>query len=148
MHTRNLVTLSICTLSIIALTSTAAYAQSKEDKRASLVGLKDIAIKETGVAALGGGTAGSPYVLQVEKAFKAAGIHAAEYENAVPHGLPIYELLCSSMEASDATIRVACEGRLVRPVSLDGNSPPKNYAVTWTSSLVIATFDRDRVSDL
>jgi hypothetical protein len=130
------------------LFSTAALAQSKDDRRASLAGLANIAFKETGVAALGGGTAGSPYLLQVEKAFKGAGIHVAEFEGAVQKGTPIYELNCASMEASDATIRVACESRLLRPVSFDGTSPPKPYAITWTSPLVVASFDREHVSDL
>ena len=141
-------TLAMRTLlfAVVVLSSFAALAQSKEDKRASLMGLQNIAFKETGVNGLGGGTAGSPYLVQVEKLFKAAGIHVAEYEGAAAKGLPIYELMCSSMEASDATVRVACEARLVRPVALETGKSV--YAITWTSPLVVATFDHDRVGDL
>ena len=133
---------------VVVLAAVAAHAQSKEDKRASLVGVTDIAFKETGVAPLGGGTAGSPYVLQVEKLWKAAHIHVSELEGAPQKGVAVYELSCTSMEASDATVRVACESRLLRPVSLDGTSPPKSYAITWVSPMVIASFDHDRVGDL
>lgn len=135
-------------VALVALASAAALAQSKEDRRASLVGLNEIAVKETGVAPLGGGTAGSPYLLQVEKLFKGKNIHVSELEGASQKGAAVYELSCTSMEASDATVRVACESRLWRPVSLDGASPPKSYAVTWVSPMVIATFDHDRVADL
>ena len=144
MHTRTIAFAAVA----LALSSPAALAQSKDDKRASLVGLTNIAFKETGVGALGGGTAGSPYALQVEKVMKAAGIHVAELDGAAQKGVPVYELNCTSMEASDATIRVACESRLLRPISLDGTSPPKTYAITWVSPLVVATFDHDRVGDL
>ncbi|HEY4223465.1 MAG TPA: hypothetical protein VGO62_19035 [Myxococcota bacterium] len=135
-------------LGLVLLSSLPALAQSREDKRASLVGLQNIAFKETGVAALGGGTAGSPYLLQVESAFKAAGIHVAELDSAVQKSIPVYELTCSAMDGNDGTVRVACEARLIRPVSLDGTSPPRTYAITWTSPLVVASYDHDRVTDL
>src|SRR5438105_13946152 len=86
-----------------------SFAQSKDDKRASLAGIANIAFKETGVAALGGGTAGSPYALQVEKAFKAAGIHVADLEGAPQKGVPVYEVNCASMETAEAKVAVACE---------------------------------------
>ena len=144
------VTVAVAALVLASVTTLAsqAHAQSREDKRASLVGLTNIAFRETGVAPLGGGTAGSPYALQVEKVFKAAGIHVSEFEGAAQKGVPVYELTCTSVEASDATVRVACESRLLRTVSFDGTSAPKNYAITWVSPMVIATFDHDRVADL
>lgn len=124
--------------------------QSKEDKRESLRGLSAIAFKETltGSAAYGGGTAGSPYLLQAHDAFKAVGIKPMELETAVQKGVPIYELLCASM--GDSQVTVACEARLLRPVHLDANpdAPRTVYAATWSSSMVVGSFSYDRVSDL
>jgi hypothetical protein len=120
---------------------TLAHAQSKDDQRASLVGLNHIAVKEAGVASLGGGTQGSPYILQVTERFKKNGISPAELDSAAEKGIPVYELVCSSMEWSDASIRVACEARLMRQVTIPAGESTKGiYAITWTSKMVIASF--------
>lgn len=127
----------------------ALISQSKEDKVKSLVGVVDVGFKETGVGPLGGGTAGSPFVLQFEKSCKAAGIHVSELEAANARGGPIYELQCASMD--DGKMRVACTARLLRDVSLDTaptDKPRTVYAAVWTSPLIVAAFDRDRIGDL
>jgi hypothetical protein len=125
-------------------------AQSKDDKRESLKGLTQIAFKETltGSANYGGGSAGSPYLLQATGAMKAAGIKPMEVETAVQKGVPIYELLCTSMGENQLTI--ACESRFIRPVHLEANpdSPRTVYAATWSSSMIVGSFAYDRVSDL
>jgi hypothetical protein len=128
--------------------STGALAQSKEDRKAALTGVTSIAIHETGVGALGGGTAGSPYLLQAEKSFKAAGLHVGELEKAMAAGTPIYNVHCSAMEAGDQ-VRVACESRFIRQVFLEAKENAKNiYAVAWTSPLYIASVPRDALSDV
>lgn len=128
--------------------STTALAQSKEDRKASLTGVTSIAIHETGVGPLGGGTAGSPYLLQAEKAFKAAGLHVGELEKSMAAGTPVYNVHCSAMEAGDQ-VRVACESRFLRQVFLEAKENGKNiYAITWTSPLYIASVPRDALSDV
>ncbi len=123
-------------------------AQSKEDRKAALTGVTSIAIHETGVGPLGGGTAGSPYLLQAEKSFKAAGLHVGELEKAMAAGTPIYNVHCSAMEAGDQ-VRVACESRFLRQVFLEAKENGKNiYAITWTSPLYIASVPRDALSDV
>lgn len=123
-------------------------AQSKEDRKAALTGVTSIAIHETGVGALGGGTAGSPYLLQAEKSFKAVGLRVGELEKAMTAGVPVYNVHCSSMEAGDQ-IRVACESRFLRQVFLEAKENGKNiYAITWTSPLYIASVPRDGISDV
>ena len=136
-------------LVLIALVfSTSALAQSKEDKRASLTGITQIAIQESGVGGLGGGTAGSPYLLQAEAALKAAGLRVVELEKANAAGLPIYNVHCSAMDAGDG-LRVACEGRFLRQVFLETGEKAKNvYATTWISPMIVASIPRDAVSDV
>lgn len=124
------------------------FAQSKEDRKAALAGVTAIAVQETGVAALGGGTAGSPYLLQAEKAFKAAGLRVGELEKTMSAGGAIYNVHCSAMDAGDA-LRVACESRFLRQVFLEAKESAKNiYAITWTSPLIVASIPRDAVNDV
>jgi hypothetical protein len=137
-------------LLLVATLSTmpVAHAQSKEDRLASLAGVLQIGIQESGVSALGGGTAGSPYLLQAEAACKGAGLRVVELERATAHGTPIYDVLCSAADAGDA-LRVACEGRFLRQVFLERGERAKNvYAITWTSPLIVANVPRDVVSDV
>lgn len=123
-------------------------AQSHDDRMAALKGVTSVAIHETGVGPLGGGTAGSPYLLQAEKSFKAAGLHVGELEKAMAAGTPVYNVHCTQMDAGDQ-VRVACESRFLRQVFLEAKESAKNiYAITWTSPLYIATVPRDAISDV
>ena len=132
--------------------SVSAFAQSKDDRRASLMGITQIGIQESGVGGLGGGTAGSPYLLQAEAALKGAGLRLVELEKANAAGLPIYNVHCSAMDGGGA-LTVACEGRFLRQLSLrtgeqTGEQAKNVYAIAWTSPLLVATMPRDAVSDV
>lgn len=142
-------TITLAIASAVAVVgATSAHAQSKDDKRASLAGTSEIAIQESGVGGIGGGTAGSPYLLQAEAALKAAGLRVVELDKANAAGLPIYNVHCSAMDAGDA-LRVACEGRFLRQVFLTNGEQAKNvYATTWISPLIVASIPRDAVSDV
>lgn len=142
--------LAVLIVALAALTiglAAPSRAQSKEDRKASLAGVTQIAIQESGVGGLGGGTAGSPYLLQAEAAFKAAGLRVVELEKANGAGLPIYNVHCSAMDAGDA-LRVACEGRFLRQVFLEADKAKNIYAITWISPLIVASIPRDGVSDV
>src|SRR5688572_9392218 len=119
-------------IAAILVVSSLVSGQSKDDKRESLKGVAAVAFKETltGSAAYGGGSAGSPYLLQATDAFKAAGIKPIDVETAVQKGVAIYELLCASM--GEGTLTIACEAKLIRPVHLEANpdSPRTIYAAT------------------
>jgi hypothetical protein len=99
------------------------------------------------VAALGGGTAGSPFLLQAEKAFKAAGVTVFGLDKANAAGLPIYNIHCAAADGGEQ-IRFACEGRLLRHVFLTAAEDAKGvYATVWTSPLFIASVARDNVGE-
>ena len=135
-------------LVLVLMFAAPAIGQSKEDKRAAFAGVTAIAIQETGVAGLGGGTAGSPYLLQAEASFKAAGLHVMELEKAMPAGVAVYNVHCSAMDAGDS-LRVACEGRFLRQVFLEAKEGARNvYATTWISPLIVASIPRDSVKDV
>lgn len=124
-----------------------ALAQSVEDRRASLTGVTVVGIQESGVAALGGGTAGSPFLLQAEKAIKAAGITVFGLDKANAAGLPIYNIHCTAADGGEQ-IRFACEGRLLRHVFLTAAEDAKGvYATVWTSPLFIASVARDNLGE-
>ena len=123
-------------------------AQSADDRKTSLSGITVVGIQETGVAALGGGTAGSPYLLQAENAFSAAGIKVFGLDKATAAGLPIYNIHCTSMESGEQ-IRLACESRLLRHVFLSAAEDAKAvYAGVWTSPLIIASIPKENISDV
>ncbi len=135
-----------CALSLVL--STAALAQSKDDRKASLTGVTVVGILESGVGGLGGGTAGSPFVLQAELAFKKAGIVVVGLDKANSTGLPIYNIHCTSMESGDQ-VRLACESRLLRHLFLNASEDSKGvYAIVWTSPLIIASVPNDALADV
>ena len=134
-------------LVILLLSSSSALAQSKDDRKTSLTGVTVVGLQETGVAGLGGGTAGSPYLLQAEQAFKAAGVVVFSLDKANAAGHPIYNVHCTAMEAGDQ-VRLACEGRLLRHVFLGNTEDSKGvYAIVWTSPLIIASVPSDARDD-
>ena len=128
---------------LIALVfSTSALAQSQDDKRASLRGITQMAVQESGVE-LGGRT-------PAEDALQAAGIRVVELEKANAAGLPIFDVHCMERELSceDANplevgsargaFRVTCEGRFLRQVFLGtGEKGKLVYATTWISPMSI-----------
>ena len=132
---------------VVLLACLPGFAQSKDDKKTSLTGVTAVGIQESGVAALGGGTAGSPFLLQAERELKAAGVVVMGLEKANDAGLPIYNIHCTSMESGDQ-VRFACEGRLLRHLFLNNAEDSKGvYATVWTSPLVIASLPRDGLED-
>ncbi|MDP2343583.1 MAG: hypothetical protein Q8O67_21670 [Deltaproteobacteria bacterium] len=134
-------------LVLLLLAALPVLAQSKDDRKTSLTGVSVVGIQESGVAALGGGTAGSPFLLQAEKAFKAAGVVVQGLDKINAAGLPIYNIHCTSMESGDQ-VRLACEGRLLRHLFLTAAEDSKGvYAIVWTSPLIIGSLPRDGLED-
>ncbi len=130
--------------------SSSALAQSKDDKRASLRGITQIAFQESG-AAEHGGTEGS----MAEATLKDGGLRVVDLKNANAAGLPIFNVHCTETTAVsysnanpnpfdyETTKLVACEGRLLRKVFLTTGEKAKNvYATTWISPMTIASFPR------
>jgi hypothetical protein len=128
---------------VALIASLSALAQSKDDRKTSLTGVTAVGLQESGVAALGGGTAGSPFLLQAEQAFKSAGVNVMGLEKANAAGVPIYNIHCTSMEAGEQ-VRFACEGRLLRHLFLTNTEDSKGvYAIVWTSPLIIGSVPGD-----